>query len=169
MRRAAAKPRSFGRGRSKTTTISPRQEVVILSVLANGLTPVEACRIAGVSLALVKKHRSHDPAFDQQWLEAYDTGVASLEHVAQQRALGGSDPLLMFLLKARKPAVYRERHALDITNHTMSTDDLARARALGHEALVDDEKSRALELVAAMFADVATARAAGVGYGDAAS
>lgn len=33
--------------------------------------------------------------------------------MARQRATGGSDTLLIFLLKARRPEKYRERHVVE--------------------------------------------------------
>ena len=43
------------------------------------------------------------------WEDALEGGTDLLEDVARQRAINGSDRLLMFLLKARRPKKYLER------------------------------------------------------------
>jgi hypothetical protein len=73
------------------------------------------------------KRRRTDAAFRAAWAEATELGTESLEHEATRRAYHGveepviykgtqcgavtkySDTLLIFLLKARKPHVYRDR------------------------------------------------------------
>lgn len=71
--------------------------------------------------------RDSDPKFGEAWLEALEIGTEKLEQEAYRRAHEGvkkpiyqggekvgsvrefSDTLMMFLLKARRPKVYRER------------------------------------------------------------
>lgn len=47
-------------------------------------------------------------AFAAEWDEAVDEGTDVLEDVAFRRAVDGSDRLLIFLLKARRPEKFRD-------------------------------------------------------------
>lgn len=52
-------------------------------------------------------------AFAAQANDAIEAGMDELEDVARQRATDSSDTLLIFLLKARRPEKYRERHVVE--------------------------------------------------------
>lgn len=67
-----------------------------------------AAKAAGVSRKTIYQYKKTHPEFMERWLEAEEQAIATLEDAATQRALRTSDPLLMFLLKARRPDVYRE-------------------------------------------------------------
>jgi len=67
-----------------------------------------ACRLAGVSRATAYRARQRSPKFAQEWHDAWESGTDLLEDTAFERALAGSDTLLIFLLKARRPEVFRE-------------------------------------------------------------
>lgn len=67
-----------------------------------------ACYEAGVSTAGAYKLRKNNPKFAQDWEDAQEIGLNSLEDVANERARGDSDVLLMFLLKAHRPEKYRD-------------------------------------------------------------
>jgi len=64
---------------------------------------------AGARRAAMYGWRKEDPVFAGAWDDAIEAGTDKLEDEARRRALNGSDPLLMFMLKARRPAKYRER------------------------------------------------------------
>jgi len=68
----------------------------------------EAAKAAGVSRWTVYHERTIDPLFAEEWEAALDLGVEALEDTAKKRAFEGSDVLLIFLLKAHRPAKYRE-------------------------------------------------------------
>lgn len=66
---------------------------------------------AGVSRWAVRKRVIRDPAFAQRYNEAMEESTERLEAVAFARASRTEEPsdiLLMFLLKGRKPNVYRD-------------------------------------------------------------
>jgi hypothetical protein len=68
-----------------------------------------ACLKAGVGRKTAYRHRDKDPAFRDAWASSLEDACDMLEMKARQRALKGlSDSLLMFLLKAHRPGVYRE-------------------------------------------------------------
>ena len=90
--------------------------------------------------------QQHD-AYRIAFQAAKDEAVEGLEAECRKRALARSDLLLMFLLKAHKPAMYRDRWEgkLDTTSVVaeltpamlkhMSTDELATARTLFRKML----------------------------------
>ena len=56
-----------------------------------------------------------NPAYRRAFLAAEDEAIEYLEQEARRRALTGakpSDTLLIFLLKAKRPNIYRERHEI---------------------------------------------------------
>ena len=67
-----------------------------------------ACEVAGVERSTAYRLREKDTAFATAWESALDDAVESLEQVAWERAKETSDTLLIFLLKAHRPAKYRE-------------------------------------------------------------
>lgn len=88
---------------------------------------IEACRRADVARSTVYERRKTDKEFAAAWQEIEDNVVERMEAEAHRRAVDGverrsydkdgnlireeqvySDTLLMFLLKARRPHVYRE-------------------------------------------------------------
>jgi hypothetical protein len=103
-----------------------------------------AAKYAGVSRATVYRWREDDPAFAQDWDDAYNTGTDVLEEEATRRATMGvprmkfykgqpimvkgadgverpyienemSDTLLMQQLNARRPEKYRTNHKVEHT------------------------------------------------------
>lgn len=108
--------------RSRLTWIPP-----FLEAISRGQNTCEACRCAGITSQSAYHRRRIDREFRREWAEAAHIGTQLLEHEAERRAYHGtgkpvfyrgeqcgevqeySDSLLMFLLKARKPATYRER------------------------------------------------------------
>lgn len=100
--------------------------------LISGATPIgKAAEACGVSRQAVHVHRQTDPDFARLFLEARESAVEALEAEAYRRACHGtlrekpiyfrgqevgtetireySDSLLMFLLRAARPGVYRDR------------------------------------------------------------
>src|SRR5262249_42692158 len=98
-----------------------------LTALAEGANVRLAVARAKVHNTLVYRRRRYDKAFRAAWNEATEMGTQLLELEAQRRAYHGverpvhykgvqcgsvteySDGMLMFLLRARKPEVYRDR------------------------------------------------------------
>lgn len=68
----------------------------------------EAAKKAGVGKATVYRHKASNPTFAAAWDEVEEWTTQQLEQVAVKRAVDGSDLLLIFLLKARRPHIYRE-------------------------------------------------------------
>lgn len=92
---------------------------------------VHACRLLDISRTAVHEHKHADPEFAAKLEAAWEEGTQTLEEEARRRAHDGvvkekgvyhngemvgmqveteySDTLLMFLLKSRRPDIYRER------------------------------------------------------------
>lgn len=68
----------------------------------------ESCKATGISLGWLRDYRSAHPEFEAKIQEAYINQTEVLEQIAIRRAGEGSDRLLEFMLKSRKPEVYRE-------------------------------------------------------------
>ncbi len=68
-----------------------------------------ASRMAGIHRRTWYLWRKTDPAFDAMVEEAHETVADDLEAEAIRRAMDGSDSLLMFLLRGRKPEIYGNR------------------------------------------------------------
>lgn len=67
-----------------------------------------ACEAAGIARSTAYLARQEDEDFAVAWADAEDHSTEALEAEGIRRALETSDLLLMFFLKARKPATYRE-------------------------------------------------------------
>jgi hypothetical protein len=68
-----------------------------------------ACRTTKISRKTVYKWKLRDEGFAQDWDKAIDDGTDGLEDIALERAKKSSDTLMIFLLKARRPAKYRDQ------------------------------------------------------------
>lgn len=68
----------------------------------------------GVSRQRVYQVRQADAEFREQWKFAMEAACDDLELEARRRAKAGSDVLLIFLLKAHRPQIYRDRVQLDV-------------------------------------------------------
>jgi transposase-like protein len=86
-----------------------------LEALSGGLSVTAAAVQSGMNRATAYRWRDREPSFAADWDAAIEAGTDRLEDVARQRAEAGSDTLLIFLLKARRPAKYRDRAAVEVT------------------------------------------------------
>lgn len=67
-----------------------------------------AAKKTGVERSTVYRLRDRDETFAAEWAKVEEWATEELEQVAYKRAVDGSDTLAIFLLKARRPSVYRE-------------------------------------------------------------
>jgi hypothetical protein len=115
-----------------------------LNALRSGLTVTRACIEAEVAFSTVHSWRTHDPEFKAKWDEAMEQGADRLEDVARDRAVAGSDRLLIFLLKGRRPEKYRRPPEAKINQAAVLTPEQARERLrlLGLSPLVLEMDTR---------------------------
>lgn len=86
-----------------------------LGALRNSGNIRASCAAAGISREAAYKHRESDAAFADRWKDAQEDAIEALEAAARSRAMSASDTLLIFLLKAHRPDVYRENIKQDVT------------------------------------------------------
>ena len=93
-----------------SSTLAQRK---VLGAVSVGLSLTRSATLAGVSMPTVQRwRRDGDESFRDALDDARERGTQYLEDAALERATDmerPSDALLMFLLKARRPEVYRER------------------------------------------------------------
>ena len=112
-----------------------------------------AARAAGASRSRVYQLKAKSPAFAAQWADALETATDALDAEARRRAMDGvetprfhqgqiagtvkkySDSLLMFLLRAHRPDLYRERAGL--TSNRQDAHDSDEDYAGARDALAD--------------------------------
>ena len=149
--------------------------------LALPMSPSAAARAAGCSINTLYKRRKEDPEFAARWDEAYAAGTDAMEDRANERAMDDSDTLMIFMLKSRDPAKYREAKEekggnTTIVNFNFTRDpslfqmpaiDVTPVRVEGepHRELADGTRVRALSSIGNdMMSDVSEAAS---GYGSA--
>ena len=132
----------------------------IKNLLSTGGNVSRACQAAKVSRDAMYEHRKTDQDFAKLWDETIEIAVEDLEQEARRRAFKGykkpvyqqgklvgyvqeySDSLLMFLLKGKKPEVYRER--MDINQNVSGGLSLNIETEI--ESMYGDEKDAPKEL-----------------------
>ena len=120
--------RAVNEGLTAVVSRPPAKEWIepFLSAVMQGASVKDAVKQVGIHLSLPYKTRLTDEAFKTAWTEATVIGTESLEQEAARRAYHGtlepvfykgvecgqirkySDLLMIFLLKGRKPEMYRE-------------------------------------------------------------
>jgi hypothetical protein len=82
-----------------------------------------ACRAAGIERSTVYDRRDKVAAFRKAWEEAKEEAIDTLAAEARSRAMNGSDLLMIFLLKAMRPEIYRDgvRASVEIANSGSSS------------------------------------------------
>ena len=113
------------RGRTHRT---PKDQATFLEALQNTANVSTSCQVAGLSRSFVYDWRAADPEFAADWASALELGCDALEDEAVRRGCEGhlkpvfyqgkevgaireySDTLLIFMLKARRPARFRDNY-----------------------------------------------------------
>jgi hypothetical protein len=94
---------------SRARTRLGRWHSLFLRALAKTPSVTFAAKAAGVSRRTVYDHREQDPEFAAKWDDALNQSLDALEHEVYQRAIKDDAQLAMFILKAHRPSIYRER------------------------------------------------------------
>jgi hypothetical protein len=116
-----------------TEWTAEKQAELLREVVAAGGNVTEAARITNLARQTIYNHKKSDPDFAKQLDAAILAGVDVLEDEARRRAHVGwlepvfykgeecgsvrkySDTLLIFMLKAARPDVYRERASWEVS------------------------------------------------------
>ena len=91
------------------TKRTPKKRAAFLEALGSGESVTKACNAAGIGRRTVYDWRGDDEKFAAEWEDAVETGTDVLEDEAVKRAKDGSDTLLIFMLKARRPDKFKDR------------------------------------------------------------
>jgi hypothetical protein len=67
----------------------------------------------GIVPRTIYDHKYRDEKFKEDWIAAVAIGDEAMVDEARKRAFGGSDVLLMFMIKGRHPE-YRDRPLIDV-------------------------------------------------------
>lgn len=90
-------------------TFTPEKKKAFLEAYANGGTVEQACRKVGISWMSITNHRRSDPAFKKAFEDAQDKNTDKLEEVVHHMAHTQRNMVAcFFLLKARRPHIYRD-------------------------------------------------------------
>jgi len=79
---------------------------IFLDCLAAGDSVSRAAHAAGGTTSNFKAWKKSDPDFSSDWDDAIEEGTDFIEDVATERAMKKSDPLMLAILKARRPEKY---------------------------------------------------------------
>jgi hypothetical protein len=131
-------PAPWNKGR-KLRPVSERSRGEFLAGLADGQTVGRAAQRAGRDARRFYELRNGDESFSAAWEEALEQGTQRVEDELRQRAVDGweetleeyrdgqllrltrtrrySPALLIFLLKSRRPDVYRDNAVVRLTGH----------------------------------------------------
>lgn len=98
----------------KKRTPTETQRRKFLLALANGWSVSKGAKAAGVPRRTVYNWRDDDEIFAADWDHAIEQGTDALEDEAIRRGFKGSDTLLIFTLKARRPEKFKDRSHVDV-------------------------------------------------------
>lgn len=96
---------------------NPNWQPQFLKLFGVSLNIVASAHGAGIDRQTVYRARRNDPEFAAAMDDAREEAIERLEAQAYQRAGKMSDTLLIFLLKAHKPAIYRENVQQQVSGH----------------------------------------------------
>ena len=97
----------------------------------------KAARAARIHETLHYYWKRTDPHYAAAFEEARDMAAQHLEDEAVRRALGGSDVLLIFLLKGFMPEKYKDRHVVEHQGAVELLHKLARLPQMSDQELDD--------------------------------
>jgi len=116
-----AKPAKSSRaGSTDSTPKKPDWEDRFLTLLESTFSVASAAAGAGIDRGTAYKRRECHPDFRAKWEAALANAMDGLEEAAYRRAREMSDTLAIFLLKTRRPDLYRDRQ--DVTTTTMAVN-----------------------------------------------
>lgn len=102
--------------------MTPEKRAEFLSRLADGESVTAGARLVGVSRQALYFLRDHDADFSADWQDAIEQGTDILEDEAVKRAKSGSDTLLIFMLKARRPDKFKDRSSVEHSGEIISKE-----------------------------------------------
>lgn len=95
-----------------------------LELLTKTFSVTAAAEGSGLERGYLYRLRKSDPEFAAEWDAAISKAIDGLEAAAYKRAAQTSDTLLIFLLKTRRPDLYRDRQDVTTTSITVDYSNL---------------------------------------------
>ena len=132
------------KGRNPPVAPTPEKQVEFLALLREGRTVEGAARNVGIHRSTLYRLRDRNEEFRRSWDEAWEAGIEALEDELRRRGFEGVEkPVFhsgvvvgsvrefdttaaIFILKARKPEVYRDNARIE---HTGPGGGPSRSRA----------------------------------------
>lgn len=93
---------------------TPEQWNTFCALLEDSGNVSLSARGAGIGRSTVYEAIQNDDSIRERVEDARETAIERLEHEARRRAMNGSDLLLIFLLKALKPEMYRDTYRMRV-------------------------------------------------------
>lgn len=131
--------------RPKRAAVSERKRARFLELLRDGQPVTRAAEGAKIPRRTLYYWRGEDEEFAQAWDAAYEQGTDYLEQVAHDRAVDGSDLMLIFTLKGRRPSKYRDNVKHEVDARISVTVDDARLELAKRFGMIEDHRARAIE------------------------
>lgn len=97
---------------ARSAQVRKRQELFLDAFIKTG-TILGACRRCGISRETVRQWRLKDKAFEERFQDAELDITETLETKGMSMAMNGDTTMVIFLLKARRPLVYRDRYQVE--------------------------------------------------------
>jgi hypothetical protein len=105
---------------AETLALTEEKRQAFIVRLRDSANVRESCQAASISRPTAYRWRKHWTTFRREWEEALEDACDDLETVARKRAKDESDKLLMFLLRAHRPAKYADQvHVAGEMEHTI--------------------------------------------------
>jgi len=115
-----ASSKAASKASTDSTPKKPAWEDRFLTLLESTFSVAAAAAGAGIDRTTAYKRRDINPEFGKRWEIALSNAIDGLEEAAYRRAREMSDTLAIFLLKTRRPDLYRDRQ--DVTTTTMAVN-----------------------------------------------
>ena len=93
--------------------LTNKKKIEFLEQLTLDANVTRSAKSIGISTNIMYAYRQKDPEFAEKWAAAVEKGDLALIDEARKRALGGSDTLLIFMIKGRHPE-FRDRTTFDM-------------------------------------------------------
>ena len=156
--KARSKDKGRKPGRKAIQYWTPKKKAEFLVLISLGMAVAHACEKVGMSRTSAYQLREVDPDFSKLWADCYDSSTEVLESECYRRAKGWEEErilpggvihtvekydnlLLMFLLKARKPKMYRDQVDVNINEKRhilLELVQLEKDEATGRLMMVDE-------------------------------
>ena len=104
-------------------------------------TLTSAAKATGLARRTIYDWRQADPEFEEEFETIRETLIEVLEQSLYRQALGGDVQAAMFMLKAMRPQIYRDRYEIRNVQATEVDTEGARERLMQKLTAIDVSKT----------------------------